>query len=79
MNNMKSIILTFAVVFISIHSFGQEKTSERISQIEPNVSIQADTVRSEIKTERTLKMKKETKKVEKESPVKNERAIRNEE
>jgi len=78
---MKSYILIVAVLLLSKLSFGQEQkiNSERSLQLEPNSSLQSDTTRTDIKTERVLQTKKETKKQEKGMKIKNERAIRNEE
>lgn len=78
---MKVNTLIVASFLLTNLAFGQEKTSntERSLQAEPVSTKQSDTVRTEIKTERTLQTKKETKKQEKEVKVKNERAIRNEE
>jgi hypothetical protein len=78
---MKSYILIVAVLLLSKVSFGQEQkiNSERSLQLEPNSSLQSDTIRTDIKTERVLQTKKETKKQEKGVKIKSERAIRNEE
>ena len=78
---MKSYILIVAVLLLSKVSFGQEQkiNSERSLQLEPNSSLQSDTIRTDIKTERVLQTKKETKKQENGVKIKSERAIRNEE
>jgi hypothetical protein len=78
---MKSYIPIVVFFLLSNLSFGQEQktSSERSLQLEPNSSVQSDTTRTEIKTERTLKTKKETKKQEKGVKIKSERTLRNEE